>query len=49
MTISLLKQEKYEITKIDWRIDSYKIYGQYMAAELPSVLIPLKNTYELKY
>ena len=38
MTICFIKQENQEITKIDWRIDSYKIQGKYMAAEFLSVV-----------
>ena len=44
MTIIFLNQENEEITKLDWRIDSYKIEGKYMAAELPSVVLPLRLT-----
>ena len=60
MTVTFINQENKEIAKADWRIDSYKIWGKLMAAEFPSVililrvnwkslLIPLKNTFELKY
>ena len=36
MTVSFINQENEEI-KIDGGIDSYKMYGKYMRAELPSV------------
>ena len=39
MTISFINQEKQEITKIDWKIDSYEISRKYMAAEFPSVVL----------
>ena len=39
MTISFLNKENKEITKIDWRIDSYKIQGKYMAAEFRFVVL----------
>ena len=31
------KRRKYK----DWRIDSYKILGKYMAAELPTIVLLL--------
>ena len=39
MTISFLNQEKEEITKIDWRIDSYNILGKYMTVKLLYVVL----------
>ena len=42
MTISFINQENEEITKIDWRINSYKILEKYMAAELLSVVLLLR-------
>ena len=41
MTISFINQENEEI-KIDWRIDSYKIYGKDLAVELPSAVLLLR-------
>ena len=41
MNISFINQENEETTNIDWRIDSYKIQGKYMAAELPSAVLLL--------
>ena len=40
--ISFINQENEEKTKIDWRIDSYKIQGKLMAAEFPSVVLLLR-------
>ena len=42
MPINFINQENEEITKIVWRIDSYKIQGKYMAVELPSVVLLLR-------
>ena len=42
MTISFINQDNEEITKIDWRIDSYKIYGKDLAVELPSAVLLLR-------
>ena len=42
MTISFINQENEEITKIDWRIDSYKIYGKDLAVELLSAVLLLR-------
>ena len=36
------KPGKWRITKIDWRIDFYKIQVKCMAAELPSVVLLLR-------
>ena len=41
-TISFINQENEEITKIDWRSDSHKIQGKYLAAELPSTGLLLR-------
>ena len=37
-----INQENEEITKINWRIDSYKIQGKLMAAEFNSVILLLR-------
>ena len=41
MTISFINQENEEIKKTDWRTDSCKIYGKFMAAKFPSVVLLL--------
>ena len=38
------KQKKPQKTKIDWKIESYKNFENYMAAEIPSVVLLLKLT-----
>ena len=40
--LSVIKQENEEITKIDWWIDSYKIYRKYIAAEFPPIVSLLR-------
>ena len=37
------KPRNEEITKTDWRIDSYKIHGKLMAAEFPLVVLLLSS------
>ena len=43
MNISSINQENEEITKTDCKIESFKIEGKYMAAELSSVVLLLRR------
>ena len=42
MTINFINKENEKIIKIDWVIDSYKICGKSMTAELSSVVLFLR-------